>query len=374
MMTASRRHVNIPVFIPHLGCPHRCIFCDQRQISGQTTFDPASVIPGIEARLQTIDFTRTDVEIAFFGGSFTAIPTEQIIALLQLVQPYLRSGHVQSLRCSTRPDALGENTLSILRDYGMTTVELGIQSLSDEVLKICRRGHSAAQSREACAAVKSAGLRLVGQMMLGLPASTAQRELDTARKLRQWGVDAVRIYPTAVFRGTELDKLRLAGKYTPLTLEQAVDRAADVTAVFLAPPEIPRLRTGLCVEDDLSHTQQTGGVYHPAFGEMVRSRLFSRMLRSALAAEGIAKDGGRGRMLTVQCPPGFASAAAGYCGENKVMLKTEFGFARIRFQENPSLPPYTVHVRPAPLPSALSPFCVPVSNHTSNHSEESPCD
>ena len=162
------RHINIPVFIPHLGCPNNCVFCDQRKISGCISFDESGVRREIETALSTV-LPEDDVEIAFFGGSFTGIDRDLMLRLLEISDHFVGEGRVSRVRCSTRPDYIDEEVLSILREHHVKTVELGLQSFSDNVLSVSKRGHTAEASLKACKMVKEAGFELIGQMMVGLP-------------------------------------------------------------------------------------------------------------------------------------------------------------------------------------------------------------
>ena len=173
------RHVNIPVFIPHLGCPNNCVFCDQRKISGCIYFDESCVENEILKALSTLS-PEDDIEIAFFGGSFTGIDRELMMRLLKISDKFIDSGRVRSVRCSTRPDYIDSEILKILREHHVETVELGIQSMSDRVLEASKRGHSAENTRAACRAIKESGFKLIGQMMIGLPTSTVDDEIRTA--------------------------------------------------------------------------------------------------------------------------------------------------------------------------------------------------
>ncbi|MBQ9131967.1 MAG: radical SAM protein, partial [Clostridia bacterium] len=164
-------HRNIPIFIPHLGCPNQCVFCNQCSISGCRQFSPAQVTRQIDAALSTVP-KGTPVEIAFFGGSFTGIDRELMIGLLEMAQAYVDRGAVDSIRLSTRPDYISQEILEILARYSVRHIELGLQSMNDGVLQACRRGHTAAQAEEACRAVVAAGFSLTGQMMIGLPGSS----------------------------------------------------------------------------------------------------------------------------------------------------------------------------------------------------------
>ncbi len=176
------RHINIPIFIPHLGCPHDCVFCNQRTISGKKEFDLSSVDSDINTALSSINAGDAEVEIAFFGGSFTGIDRGLMVTLLKKAEKYISEGKVHSVRLSTRPDYIDEEILNILKEHHVRNIELGIQSMSDDVLSACKRGHTAEQTVNACQLIVENGFDLVGQMMIGLPCSSQIDEINTAKK------------------------------------------------------------------------------------------------------------------------------------------------------------------------------------------------
>ena len=215
----GKKHVNIPIFIPHLGCPNSCVFCNQRTISGHGDFDIGQVRNEIDTALSTIG-ESVSKEIAFFGGSFTGIERTLMTELLSLAQEYVDNGDVECIRLSTRPDYIDDEILSILSQYSVRTVELGLQSLDDDVLCASKRGHSKDCAIKACKAVKEAGFELIGQMMIGLPKSSVKAEIDTAKLICELCADGARVYPTVVFADTELAKMCECGEYVPLWREQ----------------------------------------------------------------------------------------------------------------------------------------------------------
>ena len=208
------KHVNIPIFIPHLGCPNDCVFCNQRSISGRAYFDEGSVEGEIESALSTVS-SDSEVEIAFFGGSFTGIDRSLMLRLLDTATRFVNQGRVSSIRLSTRPDYISSEVLDLLSNYPVRDIELGIQSMDDKVLAAAKRGHLAKDSERACALIKQYGFSLVGQMMTGLPKSTPESEIMTARRICDMGADGARIYPTMVFYKTELESMMIGGEYTP---------------------------------------------------------------------------------------------------------------------------------------------------------------
>lgn len=270
-----RRRV-LPLFIPHLGCPHDCVFCAQRRISGQLTpVTPADVDAAMAALEHPVD------EAAFYGGSFTALPTAEQAALLEAAQPYLRSGKVGALRVSTRPDAVDGAALDLLQRYHVETVELGAQSMDDGVLAGSGRGHTAADTERAARLVKARGFRLVLQMMTGLPGSSDALDLMTAERLAALRPDGVRIYPTVILRDTALYDLWQYGIYREHAVEDAVRVCAHLLPVF-EKAGIPVIRLGLNPTDELTNGAAAGGAYHPALGELVQSRIFLERARALL--------------------------------------------------------------------------------------------
>jgi histone acetyltransferase (RNA polymerase elongator complex component) len=324
-----RRHINIPIFVPHLGCPHQCSFCNQRSISGHAGFDIERMEETVRASLSTAG--DAEVEIAFFGGSFTGIERSLMESILMRVQPYLKSGAVAALRCSTRPDYINEEILDILARYGMKTVELGIQSMSDEVLSRCRRGHTAQDSMRAASLLVSHGFSFVGQMMIGLPGATAESEIETAKRISALGATAARVYPTVVFRKTPLCEDAERGIYTPLCLSEAVKRAANAVEVFRE-NSVSVIRVGLQQTEMLSDAQTVySGPVHPALGEMVETELYRRRIEAYLAS------GNKAPVLHLTVARGCTSAAMGQHKSNKIYLCRTYGFSRVRVTESDAL-------------------------------------
>ena len=313
------RHVNIPVFIPHLGCPNQCVFCNQRSISEHKDFHEESVRDEIEQVLSTLR-PEDEAEIAFFGGSFTGIDRALMCRLLDLAESYVKSGRVQSIRLSTRPDYIDDEILSILSSYSVKTVELGLQSMDDAVLSACRRGHTAQEAEVACRAVVNAGFSLVGQMMIGLPAATPESEIQTAQKIIDLGASAVRIYPTVVFYDTPLCEMAQHGHYAPLTVEEAVERTAPVLQLFRA-RALPCIRVGLCATESLTSPNAVyAGPNHPALGEMILGEcLYQKVKETVLQAELM------GEGIVLEVPKKELSATVGQHRRNIEKLQRETG-------------------------------------------------
>ena len=332
-----KRHVNIPVFIPHLGCPNQCVFCNQRVISGAQSFDPETLTNIIEEALSSIE-ADAEVEIAFFGGSFTGIDRELMIRLLKIASGYIKSGRVTSIRCSTRPDYISEEILDILWSHGVRTIELGLQSSVDDVLSASKRGHTKENELRAASAIKERGFSLVGQMMIGLPGSTLEYELETARFIVGLKADAARIYPTVVFIGTELAEMAQCGEYAALSNDDAARRAAEVFSVFVQ-HGVKVIRIGLCASENLSSDETyVAGPNHPAMGELVLGEYFYKRIADSLD---IAKDYS-GFKLNIQVSRGSLSRAVGLNKRNKNKLIQTFGFSAVKFAEDLTLDEYEV--------------------------------
>ena len=328
------RHKNIPVCIPHLGCPNDCVFCNQRKITQHQSFDESGVKAAIDEAVATLE-PGDDAEIAFFGGSFTGIDRDLMIRLLELGHSYVASGAVSSLRCSTRPDYIDGGILDILKKYEVGTVELGIQSTDDEVLSLCRRGHTARQSLDAMKAVKEAGFSLVGQMMTGLPGASPGSEIGTAEDICAYA-DGARIYPIVVFKDTELSFMAESGAYEPYTLDQLVQRTADVKEVFIS-KGVPVIRVGLQANEGLTGGGEIAcGAYDEAIGELCDSLIYFRRVSALL-------EGVDAKKITVAVARGHVSRACGHRKENKKRISALFGINDVKFIEK-DIPPYTAEL------------------------------
>lgn len=336
------KHKNVPVFIPHIGCNNSCVFCNQRRISGKMDFDIRTVESELECELSTLG-ANTDAEIAFFGGSFTGIDRGDMLYLLGLAKTHVDAGRVKAIRLSTRPDYIDGEILDILASHGVTDIELGLQSMSNAVLAASKRGHTAECARVACRLIKKRGFNLVGQMMIGLPKSTLDDELATAKEIISLGCDAARIYPTVVFRDTELADMMNRGEYTPLTMENAVERSAAVLEAFVK-ADLPVIRLGLCAADNLfEEGTMVGGAYHSAFGELVYSELYYKRIFGYIDTHSLA-DVIRGKNITVCVPRGEVSKAAGQKRANKVRICEKYGARSVKIIEREDLEKYSVCV------------------------------
>lgn len=340
-MTRMRK-VNIPLFIPHEGCPHACVFCDQKTITGKSEAADRDIAFEIENALSTVEMDA-ECEIAFFGGSFTGIERGTMVRLLSDASSYVESGRVASIRISTRPDYIDDEILSILKHYGVRHIELGIQSTDERVLRAAGRGHTVRDTERACEKIVSAGFVLGGQMMLGLPLSTAESERKTARDIVRMGAREARLYPTAVFPDTPLYKMALRGEYIPLTLSDATERAADCYEIFLD-GGVRLLRVGLYSGSTNGKTKQPIlGITHPAFGELCAGEVYRRRLIKSLSALSLPHGA---FALKITCPRGDISKLGGQKGCNKkelFRLCRERGaeLSRILWEEKDGLSPFS---------------------------------
>lgn len=300
----------IPIFLPMLACPHRCVYCNQFVISGQQKLPSLDDVTDlIDSYLKTIP-ADCHKRVAFFGGSFTCLPETIQNRYLDAVQPYLQEGRIEGIQLSTRPDYIDEHILQNLKTKGVTLIELGAQSLDDDILRRCGRGHTVADVENASRQIRSFGIDLGLQMMIGLPSDTKEKALHTASLIASYGASCTRIYPTLVVEGTALAEDYLAGRYTPLTLEEAVDWSKDLYAFFQS-AGITVLRMGLHPTKDLREGEHLlAGPFHISFKELVLTALWHDRIAAQIAKEG-RED------ITVMVPPGEINYAVGYGSANR---------------------------------------------------------
>ena len=324
-VTQKIRHKNIPFFIPHSGCKNNCVFCSQRKITGfylppgEMHEEAARLVETVEEALKYMG--GATAQIAFFGGSFTGIERERMLLLLQTAYHYVENGSITGIRLSTRPDYIDDEILDILEHYGVTDIELGLQSTDESVLKASGRGHGREICFQSAEKIVKRGFSLGGQMMIGLPCSTPEKEIKTAEDIVSMHASEARIYPTVVFTGTALYNMAVNGTYVPITNEEAVIRSAECCKIFQnAGVEI--LRIGLHSSDELK--EAPFGANHPAIGELVYSKLEYDRICSLI---GDAET--KGKVLILHVPSDKISAAAGHRGCNKKMLYEKYGFSKI---------------------------------------------
>ena len=296
----------IPIFVPHLGCPNDCTFCNQKKISGQKTNISSKDVNGIiEYYLSNFKEHDKKVEVAFFGGSFTGIDVNIQEELLSAAYEFIKKAKVDSIRISTRPDYINQDILNLLKKYNVKTIELGVQSANDFVLQKARRGHTFEDVKKASKLIRKNGFILGHQMMVGLPESSQKDEIETAKKLIKLKPKIVRIYPVLVIKGTKLADDYLEGTYKPNTLEQAVETSAILLKMFNK-KKIDVIRIGLQSTDEIcnpknENSQVVAGPYHPAFRQLVESRIcydeFSKKIRDLNNRVKVVKVNVNGNMI-----------------------------------------------------------------------------
>ena len=323
----------ITIFVPHLGCPNDCIFCNQKSISGQkksVTKEEAKQI--IDNYLKEIKDDDAQIEIAFFGGSFTAIEKEKQEELLQVAYEYIKEEKVESIRISTRPDAIDKETLKRLKKYKVKTIELGVQSSNDYILKRANRGHTFQDVKKASKMIRWNGFKLGHQMMVGLPESTRIDEINTAKALVKLKPKMVRIYPVLIVKNTELEKEYEEGKYEPLSIVQAVEVCKDIVRIF-ADKNIDIIRVGLQSTDEISDPENeksevVAGPYHPAFRQLVESAMWY----DAIVGK-IKKLNAKVKEVEVTVNPIDSNNVIGHKKENVIKLKDTYNVDLILKQD-----------------------------------------
>ena len=318
----SARACIIPVFVPHLGCAHNCVFCNQRHIAGQTK--PADAMTVRAALSQAASLPKgAKRQLAFYGGSFTAIPAAQQEELFAAAKEAIERGELDSIRLSTRPDAIDEIILARLKSCGVETIELGAQSMDDEVLRLSGRGHTAEDVERASHLIQSAGFSLVLQMMTGLPGSDADSDYRTAERIAALRPDGARIYPTVIVRDTELYERWKSGEYREHTVEDATETCARILPLF-EEAGIPVIRIGLNPTEELSGGAAVAGAYHPALGELVKSRILRKR------AEELLRAVPAGSRVTLGVDRPLISQLIGQHRANLSWLKTRYGLSALK--------------------------------------------
>ena len=295
---------NVALFVPHVGCPHKCAFCDQRTITGKTAVPHAEDVRRVCSQALDEMDSVGESEIAFFGGSFTAIKREYRQELLEAAAEFVGGGRFKGIRLSTRPDCISREILDILKAHGVTAVELGAQSMNDRVLELNERGHTVEDVYAASRLIKEYGFELGLQIMTGLYGSGLAEELETRRRVLEIAPDTVRIYPVCVLKGTRLASAYESGEYTLIPMDEMLDIvAADAQAFSDAGIKI--LRIGLHASDGVE-SDLVAGYYHPALGELVRGRMVRAFIGSRITED----------RAEIFCGKGMISAVKGHKKEN----------------------------------------------------------
>ena len=329
-----KKHYNIPIFIPHLGCPYNCIFCDQKRISGQIKpLLPSELNNYIKKQLSYIPTEAKNIEIAFFGGNFTGIDHALQSQYLQTAQKFIDGVRIIGLRVSTRPDAVNTEILQCLRNYRVHTIELGVQSLVNEVLQASARYYTVDEVAQACRQIKKAGFALGLQLMPGLPEDNWENIRLTTRRAVAIKPDFIRIYPTLVIADTALARDYAAGEYIPLSLEQAVAITKEMWLEFSA-HDIAVIRLGLYAEDMTGNGSVIAGPYHPAFGELVRQSIFMEQVDWGI--EGYDHIPLK-PVLDIWCHPRDMSAVIGQHRGNINYWIEKWGFAQVKLHPDPNI-------------------------------------
>ena len=311
----------IPIFVPHLGCPHACVFCNQRKISGeQKNVKADDVRKTIEYYLDNFKDDNRLVEVAFFGGSFTAIDIELQEELLKAANEYIEKGLVNGIRISTRPDAINKEILKMLKKYNVKTIELGVQSANNYILQKAERGHSFEDVKKGSKLINRFGFILGHQMMIGLPESTTLDEINTAKALIKLKPKIVRIYPVLVIKGTKLEEEYNNGNYEPLSVVQAVERSKEVAHLFNK-KKIKVIRIGLQNTDEICEpgsktSQVVAGPYHPAFRQLVEAGMWYDVIVTK-----IKKFNTKVKQVQIRANPEDINNIIGHKKENVEKLK-----------------------------------------------------
>lgn len=363
-----KKHAIIPIFIPHLGCPCKCVFCNQQKITAKEDPVTASQVRDtVERYLSTLQhLDAKDIEIAFYGGSFTAIPVKMQTEYLKIANEYIEAKRVSSLHLSTRPDCIDRDILDNLKHFNVDTIELGVQSFDDDVLRMSKRGHDSNCVRQAAKLISDYGFKLGIQLMIGLPGDSLKSCIFSAKEAVKLKPELARLYPTLVIDGTELYDMYKAGQYDALSREEALLRTKEMYRI-LRDADINIMRVGLKSTDiigDGTLSAINGGTYHPAFRQLVEGELAYEDLREkllALAAKACASphapnikynadnaDFGRDLKLCkresaeqikvgIFSHPASFSNMIGNSGINKIRLKSEFPCFNIKYGIDKSL-------------------------------------
>ncbi len=353
-MTVLPKPLVIPVFLPNIGCPHQCLFCNQKAVTGASPGIPstAEIRSTVHHYLGYKKPNRSWVELSFYGGNFLGLSQKQICRLLDAAAPFVSDNVINGIRFSTRPDTIDGARLRWIRDYPVTTVELGVQSMNDPVLAASRRGHTAEDTRNAVDLLKKSGYRVGLQMMIGLPEDTAETAAATAAAMIDLNPDFVRIYPTLVLAGSPLADLYAQQRYVPLSLTACVAQLKTLYRLFTA-HGIPIIRMGLQASAELNDPAVVlAGPYHPALGHMVRSEIMLDAAKQALAEKKFhAKEDGKDAVFTVH--PASYSRMQGPGKQNLETLKHRFRLGRVHVRTDVRLSEDAVRVS---CPSAGGPL------------------
>lgn len=324
----TKKRYIIPIFVPHLGCPHDCIFCNQRKITNhKQAVNTEEIIEIIQRQLSYFPNSSKIKEIAFFGGSFTAIDEDVMIQYLDIASKYKKQGVIQEIRLSTRPDCIDEHILDILKKYEVDIIELGVQSMDDEVLKANNRGHDSLCVYKASKLIKEYGFILGHQIMPGLYMDSYEKMIDTAKRSIEIGPDIVRIYPTLVIKDTYMEFLYRQGLYTPLSLENAVEISAKLLRLYNK-HDINVIRVGLQVTENINLEKDVvAGPFHPAFRQLVEQKIYLHEIEDIMVKNKLDEK----KELVIYSKKAYISSLVGNKGYNKNYLIEKYGFRKISY-------------------------------------------
>ena len=322
------KHYNIPIFLPELACPYRCVYCNQYSITGLNNFvKPEDVKNIIDSHLASFKEENRFVEVAFFGGNFTGLPVKMQNDYLEVVQPYLDKNLVHGIRCSTRPDYISLQRVMEIKHLGMRNIELGAQSTNDDVLKHCKRGHTYNDIVEASQIILSEDITLGLQMMIGLPFDSEEKDFQTAKDIVNLGAKETRIYPCIVVKDTELEKMYRQNVYKSLSIEKAIEISSKLYSYFVE-NHVKVLRIGLHTSDELDNEAYVAGPYHKNFAEMVFSHIWKEKLTHDLFLEDTRPCAStvetENKKIIINVPASQINHAIGWNGENKKLLLEQF--------------------------------------------------
>ena len=327
----------IPIFIPDAGCPHKCAFCNQPRITGtkQGIPSPERIRRICGEFLSYKRKQRKNVQIAFYGGNFMGLRTSEIGELLGQAAHFAERGAIDGIRFSTRPDTIDHTGLELIKDFPVSTVELGVQSMDDRVLEMARRGHSAQDTVTAVRLLKARNYEIGLQMMVGLPGDREAGALHTARRIADMRPDFVRIYPVLVLEGSLLGRWYEEGRYTPLSLEKCVRLVKDIYLLF-AEKKIPVIRMGLQASEALEKESLIlAGPYHPAFGHLVHSEIF--LDKAVSAIESVEPENAAGNTVLIRVNPRNISKMRGLKNRNIQILRNRFHLRSLKITSDPLL-------------------------------------
>jgi len=336
-----RRPLIVPIFIPYQGCPHRCVFCQQEKITARTAgaVDRSYVKETLDTAIDSKGFDAgRDPQVAFYGGTFTRIPIERMAYLLEAVAPYIKQGFFKSIRVSTRPDALDDERLQLMKARNVSTVELGSQSMDEEVLAKTQRGHTARDTVQSVMMLKQYGFKVGIQLMPGLPGDSKEKFMKTVEKVVLLRPDMVRLYPALVIRGTELAGWYQAKRYQPLGLESAVQICSE-SCMRLESNGIPVIRIGLMSSPSLLQEGQiVAGPWHEAFGFLVRSAIHQQRIEPWLPMPGEAER------IGLRVPSREVPLVRGYKNRGLRLIENKTGAEVINVIPDASVSPGRIRV------------------------------